>query len=275
VGGGIFFSQEVVMRAIWTGSITFGLVNIPVRLYTAVEPQSLDFDMLHKKDLSPIRFARVCKQDGNEVPWDEIVKGYEVQKGDYIVMEKDDFKKADPKMTNSIEIVQFSKESEIQSYFFEKPYYLEPDKGGAHAYALLREALRKSGRVGIAMFVMREREHLAALTLENDVLVLNTLRFQSEIREPKIDLPERLSAKSKELDMALQLVEQLAEPFHPERFKDTYTEKIKKIIEEKAKGKVPVFHGTEAAPTRVPDLMSALRASLEKKSDRKEKAKAA
>ncbi|MGQ0644991.1 MAG: non-homologous end joining protein Ku [Elusimicrobiota bacterium] len=256
------------MRALWTGSIGFGLVNIPVRLYTAIEPQSLDLDMLHKKDLSPVRFARVCREDGREVPWEDIVKGYQVRKGDYIVLNEEDFKKADARKTGSIEILQFCREQEIETHYFEKPYYLEPEKGGQRAYALLREALRRSGKAGVAKFVLRNREHLAVLKPEDDVLVLNTLRFQSEIRAPDLNLPARAPAKGKELDMALKLIEQLTEPFRPEDYRDTYTDKLKKIIEEKSKGRTPAAKGEEPAPTRVPDLMAALRASLEREKEK-------
>src|SRR4051812_45551132 len=150
------------MRAMWSGTISFGLVNIPVQLYSAVQEEELSFHMLHKKDLSPIRFARVCREDGHEVPWEEIVKGYEVSKGNYVVMTEEDFKKVAVKRSNTIEILKFSDEKDIQPAYFERPYYLEPDKGADKAYALLSEALDKSKKVGIAKVVFRNKEHLAA-----------------------------------------------------------------------------------------------------------------
>src|SRR5215211_1486354 len=142
------------MRALWTGSLSFGLINIPMKLYSATQEHGLNFDMLHKKDLSPIRYARICKADGKEIPYKDIVKGYEYQKGDYVVLVEEDFKRANIKKTKSIEMIEFTKESEINPLYYEKPYYLEPDKGADKAYVLLREALLKSKKVGIAKFVL-------------------------------------------------------------------------------------------------------------------------
>jgi DNA end-binding protein Ku len=251
------------MRAIWTGAISFGLVNIPIRLYSATEERGLHFDMLHKKDLSPIRYARVCRLDGREIPYEDIVKGYEYQNGDYVVLVDEDFKKANIRKTKTIDIEEFVSEEEIDPLYFTKPYYLEPDKGAEKAYAVLREALHKSKKVGIAKFVLRNREHLAAIKAQGDLIVLNQMRFQEEIREPdELNLPDKKTARGKEIDMALQLIDQLSEPFKPEQFRDEYTQELKKVIEQRAKGKIPKAKGKAPQPTKVPDLLNVLRKSL-------------
>jgi DNA end-binding protein Ku len=257
------------MRSIWTGTISFGLVNIPVRLYVASEEHGLDLDMLHKKDLSPVRYVRVCKAEGHEVPYEDIVKGYEYQKGDYVVLTNEDFKRAAVRKTYTIDIVRFVSEGEIDSIYFEKPYYLEPDKGAERAYALLREALRKSKKVGLARFVLRNREHLGVVKPEEKVIVLNTLRYKDEIRDADdLKLPTAEAGRGKEVDMALQLIDQLTEPFRPEEFKDTYAQDLKHLIAEKVKGKTPAAEGEAPSPTAVPDLMAALKASLQKKKEK-------
>ncbi len=256
-------------RAFWSGTISFGLINIPVRLYAATQERNLDLDMLRKGDLCPISYARVCRATGEEVPMDQIVKGYEYQKGDYVVLDEEDFKKADVKKTQSIEVVEFVKESEIDPNYFEKPYYLEPDRGSDKSYALLREALRRSKKVALCRFVLRTKENLGALRAEGDVLVLNQMRYQSELREPAgLDLPSSAEVTSRELDMALQLIEQLTSSFQPEDFKDTYREELEHVIQEKIKGKEPAPKGKAPQPTEVPDLMEALRASLERERKR-------
>jgi DNA end-binding protein Ku len=256
------------MHSLWTGTISFGLVNIPVQLYSAVDEQKLDLDMLHKKDLSPVRFARVCRSDGHEIPYNEIVKGYEFRKGDYVVLEEEDFKKANARKTNTIDILQFAEESDIDPVYYDKPYYLEPGKGGDNAYALLRDALERSRRVGIARFAMRNREHLAAVKPAGNAILLHTLRFKSEVRTPKLRVPGPKTARGREMDMALQLINQLTEKFHPEIHKDTYIEELKNVIETKAKGRAPAAKEKEPAPTRVTDLMETLKASLHRTRER-------
>lgn len=171
------------MRAIWSGSLSFGLVNIPVKLYSAIEPKALSFNFLHKDDLSPVRFARVCRRDGKELPFEDIVRGYEYEPGDYVVVADEDFKKANLRETSSIEIKNFAYESEIDPMMFEKPYFLEPEKA-KKPYALLRDALRKSKKVGIAKFVLRNKEHLAIIRPEDNLIVLEQLRFKEELRKP-------------------------------------------------------------------------------------------
>jgi DNA end-binding protein Ku len=255
------------MKSIWSGSISFGLVNIPIKLYTASERKNLSFDMLHKKDLSPIGYMRVCKADGTEVPYKEIVKGYEFRKGDYVVLTDEDFKRADVKKTNTIEIVDFVKEAEVPSEYFEKPYYLEPAKGAAKVYALLREALKKSKKVGVAKFVLKTQEHLAVLKPEGNLLILDQIRFQHEIREPsELNIPKDEKVTQKELDLALSLIDQLSAHFQPQKYKDTYTEELKEIINKKAKGQkiVTPKAGAPAATTQVSELMSKLRESPER-----------
>lgn len=257
------------MRAIWTGALSFGLVNIPVRLYSATSGTDLDLTMLHKKDLSPIRYARICRADGKEIPYEDIVKGYEYRKGDYVILTEDDFKKANVEKTKAIEIQEFVKESEIDPIYFEKPYFLEPEKGAEKAYALLRESLRKSKKIGIAKFVLRNREHLAAVKPSDDVLVLEQMRFDTEIRKPEeLNLPDAKKAGNKEIQIALALIEQLTEHFDPKAYKDTYTDELKKVIDAKAKGKPVKAKGKEPKATEVADIMAMLKKSLEKEKTR-------
>jgi DNA end-binding protein Ku len=255
------------MRSIWSGSISFGLVNIPVRLYSgSLSHEGLDLDMLHKEDQSPIRYARVCRQDGKEIPYDHIVKGYEYQEGDYIVLTKEDFKKADVRKTKTIDIKQFVDEHEIDTRYFEKPYYLEPVKGAGKAYALLREALERSNKVALAKYVLRSRDNMAALKPVGKVLVLNQLRFPADVREPvNLNLPSKKEASEDEVKMALALISQLTKHFVPEDWHDTYTEELEEIIEQKAKGKKPKARGKAPNDTKVKDLMATLKASLKQK----------
>lgn len=252
------------MRSIWSGAISFGLIHIPVKLYSAVTESNLDFDMLRKQDLCPIRYARVCRDTGEEVPWQDIVKGYEYKKGDYVILEDEDFKRANVAKTQTIDVIDFVNASEIDFVYLEKPYYLEPVKEARKAYALLREALKKTGRAGLTLFVLRNRQRLALLKPEGDLLILNQMRFASEIRKPEgLNLPPEAEASKKELDMAIKLIDELSEPFRPEQFHDTYREELERVIEEKAHGKTPEPRGEAPVPTAVPDLMAKLRESLE------------
>ncbi len=254
------------MRAIWTGTISFGLVTIPVRLFSGSESHTLDLDMLRKDDLCPVKYARVCRSDGKEIPYEDIVKGYEYREGDYVVLEQEDFEKANVEKTKTIDIQDFVKETEVDTIFYEKPYYLEPDKGGDKPYALLREALRKSKKVGIAYFVMRNREHIAVLKPYGKLLLLNQLRYHDEIRDTKeLNLPESKLVNDKELKMAMSLIDQTTAKFTPEEYKDTYIEDLKKIIEAKAKGKKPKAKGKEPKKSNVVDMMTLLKKSLEEK----------
>lgn len=252
------------MRPIWSGSMSFGLVNIPVRLFSGSESHhGLDLNMLHAKDHSPIRYARVCRKDGKEIPYDEIVKGYEWRDGDFIELTREDFEKADVRKTKTIDIKQFADEDEIDTRYFEKPYYLEPAKGAERAYALLRQALEQSGKVALAKFAMRARDNMAALKPIGRVLVLNQMRFPADVRNPgNLNIPDE-EADDGEVKMALALIDQLSKPFIPEDWHDTYTEELEEIIEEKAKGKTPKAHGKAPQQTKVKDLMTTLKASLE------------
>ncbi|GAB4191620.1 MAG: Ku protein [Simkaniaceae bacterium] len=260
------------MRAIWTGFISFGLINIPVRLYSGSKEQPLKMHLLHEKDLAPIRYARICQEDGKEVPWEEIVKGYEYRKGDYVVLLDEDFEKANVKKTKSIEILDFTLEEEIDPIYFEKPYFLEPDKGAQKPYVLLREALKESKKVGVARFVLRNREHIGIIFPYKNIIILNQLRFASEIRSIKeITAPKSEKISDREIDVALQLIDQLTASFDPRNYKDTYAEELKKIIEKKAKGKPVKKKGKMPKKTKVHDLMGTLQKSLKEEQKKRKK----
>lgn len=254
------------MRPIWNGSISFGLVNIPVRLFSGSNArQGIDLDMLHKADHSPIRFARICREDGKEIPWDDIVKGYEYRDGDYVVLTKKELEEIDAKRTQTIDIQQFVEEDDIDIRYFEKPYYLEVVKGGEKAYALLRAALQKSGKLALAKFVLHEREHIAVIKPVGRTLVLNQMRWPSDLREPgELHLPTDKDVTEKEVELALKLVQQGTKPFIAEDLKDTYTDELEEMIKAKTKGKKPPKATKTKAPaeTSAKDLMETLKASL-------------
>lgn len=252
------------MRPIWSGSINFGLVNIPVKLYPAVQENHLHFNYLHRQDLSPIRYVKVCRKDGKEVPKEDIVRGYEYQKGDYVVLSEDDFKKADVEKTYTITIEDFVPEKDVDVKYAEKPYYLEPEKQGAAVYALLREALIESGKVGVGKFVLKEREHLVMLKPLGSVILVNVLRYHDEIADiSELHLPEKVKIPKGQIELALELIDKLSGRFNPEKYKDTYTEKLKDVIEAKKKGrKVPAKGHKMPETTAVPDIVSRLKKSL-------------
>ena len=252
------------MKSIWKGSIAFGLVNIPVKLYSATESQSLASHMLHKKDLSRIRFQRVAESTGKEVPAEEIVKGYEVEKNQYVILADEELREVAPERSTGIEILEFVDEAEISSLYFEKPYYIEPDKGAGKAYALLREALLKNGKVGIAQFVLRNRDSLCMLKPHGQSLVLNALRFASEIRsmEEELSLPSSEKISPSEIALAMKLIEGMADSFDPAKYKDTYTDEVQKLIEAKAKGQKREAPAPKVAKGNVIDLVAALQESL-------------
>jgi DNA end-binding protein Ku len=254
------------MRSIWTGAIGFGLVNIPVKLYSATETSTLDLDMLDKKDHSNIRFLRVNEKTGKEVEWANIVKGYKMPNDEYVVLSDKDFEMASAKKTKTIEITDFVKESEIDSVYYETPYYIEPDKSGARAYALLREALAKTGKVGVASFVMRSKEGLAILRTSGDVIILNRIRFYEEIRDTKdLNLPPKTAVKANELKMAISLIDQLTHKFDISAYKDTYSAELMKLIHAKAKGKPIKTTKLKVVHSKSQDLMDQLKASLTKR----------
>jgi DNA end-binding protein Ku len=254
------------MAAIWKGSLTFGLVNIPVELKTAVRADHISFRLLHEEDLSPVKYERVCQADGDPVPWNEIVKGYEYEKGKFIVMRDEDFKAAALEASKTIDILDFVKQDEIDPRYFETPYYLVPAKGGEKPYALLREAIRTTGSVGIGKIIIRQTQHLAGVKVVGDALVLEIMRFANELVDAnEFNFPARDAIRPQELQMAEQLVANLAEPFDPSRYTDDYRANLMKVIKAKMKGKKPKLAEPEreTEDSGVLDLMSRLRASLE------------
>jgi DNA end-binding protein Ku len=251
------------MKSIWKGAIAFGLVNIPVRLYSATESQGIASHMLYKKDLSRIRFQRIAESTGKEVSAEEIVRGYEVEKDQYVVLSDEELGEVAPEKSAVIEIQEFVQESEISSLYFEKPYYLEPDKGAGKAYTLLREALAKSGKVGIAQFVLRSKESLCVLKPQGPGLVLNALRFASEIRSmEELSVPANEKISPSEVSLATKLIEGMAGKFDPAKYQDTYTEEVRKLIEAKAKGQKRRAAPPKPAKSNVIDLVAALQESL-------------
>jgi DNA end-binding protein Ku len=254
------------MRAIWKGSISFSLINIPIALYPATRREELKFRLLRSSDLSPVNYKRVAEVDGKEVPWEEIVKGYEYEKGKFVVLKDDDFKRADIEATQSVDIVDFVKLEEINPIFFDKPYYLEPEKRGEKAYALLREALNKSGKVGIAKVVIKTRQHLAAVKPQKGLLALELMHFAEEIVDAtELKIPSKVEVGGRELQMATDLVEKMSAPWKPDQYTDEYRHALLEVIQEKVEsgGKTPAAHGTPKKPANVVDLVSVLQRSLE------------
>lgn len=261
------------MRAIWTGAIGFGLVNIPVKLYSATESSTLDLDMLDKKDHANIHFKRVNEKTGKEVKWENIVKGYKLPNDKYVVLTDKDFERASAKKTRSIDIVNFAKEEEIESMYYESPYYLEPERSGVRAYALLREALLKTGKVGVATFVLRNKEILAILRANEKVIVLNRIRFEEEIRDPSdLSLSPKSAVKAPELKMAVTLIDQLTQKFDIKKYKDTYSADLLKMIKAKAKGVKTKEPALKVVHSKSKDIMSQLRESLSTSTTRHRKA---
>ena len=259
-------------RPIWQGSINFGLVNIPVALYSAEANGSIDFDLLDRRDFSRVRYRRVNEKTGQEVPWDEIVKGYEYEKGEYVALTDDDFLKANVEATQSIDILDFVDGADISPTYFDKPYYLAPLKNGRRAYALLREVMKRTGKVGIARVVIRSRQHLAALLVDGPVLVLNLLRFSHELRDPSaLDVPEAgfAAGSNQELKMAEQLVETMAGKWNPKKYRDEYHQDLLQMIDQKIKsGQTKAIEPAEPARRpkqqgKVVDIMHLLRRSME------------
>ncbi len=255
------------MAAIWKGAITIGLVSIPVELRTAVRADRISFRMLHAEDLSPVKYERVCSQDGEPVPWDEVVKGYEYSKGKYIVLTDEDFERAALEASRAIDILDFVKQEEIDPRYFETPYYLVPQKGGERPYALLREAMRKSGAVGIGKIIIRQKQHLGAVKVVGEALVLELMRFANELVDTsEFSFPSAEVVKPQELTMAEQLIANLAEPFSADKYTDEYRANLMRIIKAKLKGKkveLEPMQESEHADEQVLDLMSRLRESLD------------
>jgi DNA end-binding protein Ku len=258
-------------RGLWKGAISFGLVNVPVELHSAKKRSTdLDMTMLDKRDLAPVGYRRVNKSTGKEVPWDDVVKGYEYEDDKYVVLSDEDFRRANPEAAKTVDIQAFVDLVDIAPQYFETPYYLVPGKRGEKAYALLRDALKKAGKAGIASVVIRTKQYLAALVPQDDILVLDTLRYHEELKDPsELKVPEA-KVSAKELDMAMRLVEDMADEWKPERYRDTFRHDLLKRIEEKVKaGQTEQITEPEkerkAEKAEVIDLMGLLKKSIEKK----------
>jgi DNA end-binding protein Ku len=258
-----------VARAIWSGSISFGLLNVPVRLYSAVSKQTVRFRELREGDGSRVKHKRVAESDGKEVPYEKIVKGYEYAPDQYVVLSRDELSELEPQRSRAIEIQDFVDLDEIDPIYFEQPYYLGPDKGAERAYALLVQAMRDARKVAVARFVLRNKEHLAAIRPMGNVLTLTTMRFHDEVSSPQ-DLDGEVFEEAKpkkpekrELEMAKQLIDSLTSDFDPDKYRDEYREELLDLLERKAEGKEVVSAPTEEPkPTKAPDLMAALEESL-------------
>ena len=254
-------------RAIWKGSISFGLVNIPIALYPATRREELKFRLLRKTDLSLVNYKRVAETDGKEVPWDQIVKGYEYEKGKYIVLKDEDFQRVDVEATQTVDIQDFVELDEIDPIFFYKPYYLEPQKGGDKAYALLRDALKDSKKVGVAKVVIKTREYLAGVKPEDGALVLELMHFADELADTtKLHIPKKVEIGEREITMAKSLIDSMSSKWNPEKYKDDYREALMEVIEEKVEaGGKEIEEKPKKAPkpTKVIDLVSVLQKSLE------------
>ncbi len=256
-------------RAIWSGSISFGLLNVPVRLYSAVSKQTVRFRELREGDGSRVKHKRVAESDGKEVPYEKIVKGYEYAPDQYVVLSRDELSELEPQRSRAIEIQDFVDLDEIDPIYFEQPYYLGPDKGAERAYALLVQAMTDARKVAVARFVLRNKEHLAAIRPMGNVLTLTTMRFHDEVSSPQ-DLDGEVFEEAKpkkpekrELEMATQLIESLTSDFDPDKYRDEYREELLDLLERKAEGKEVVSAPSEEPkPTKAPDLMAALEESL-------------
>ena len=250
-------------RSMWKGAISFGLVTIPVAVYPATEEKSLKFNQLHDEDMGRIRYKRVCSIDGEEVDYEHIVKGYEIEKDKYVVLTDEDLDAIPLESSRAIDIQQFVELEEIDPILFKKSYYLVPDETGAKAYALLRKALSEEHKVGIAKVSFRDKEHLAALRFKDDAFVLETMYWPDEVRAAEFDtIPANEKVRENEVEMAKALIGNLTEPWNPEQFHDEYREALIDIVEKKAAGE-EIEALPEAAPARVVDLMEALKASVE------------
>jgi DNA end-binding protein Ku len=252
-------------RAMWKGAIAFGLVNIPVELYSATRDHRPKFRLLHAKDESPVHYERVCQSEGKPVGWEDLVKGFEYEKGQFVIVTKDDFKTAALEKTKTVDILDFVDPEDVDERYFETPYYLQPGKGADRAYALIREAIRESGKIGIAKIILREAQHLAALEVIDDALVLTMMRFADELADlGEFRFPKTGDLRPNELKMAKQLVESLSAKWEPEKYTDEYRDNLMRIIKGKLKGKTPRLKERDTPQqAEVIDLMARLRASLE------------
>ncbi|MGH2751331.1 MAG: Ku protein [Actinomycetota bacterium] len=257
------------MRPIWKGSITFGLISIPVKLFSAVQEKSFKFNMLHDEEACPegggrIKFKRVCSACDQEVAWDDIVKGYEYSSGHYVTFTQDELAALDVDSIKAIDVVSFVPLTDIDPIYFNKTYYVAPDATGIKAYKLLADALEAEGQVGIAKVALREKEHLATIRLKDDIFVLETMHWPDEIREPEFEeFDKKIDVRDNEVKMARQLIQQLSADFNPSEFQDDYRLKLEQLAEQKIEGEeVTVAAEPEEEPTKVVDLMEALKASV-------------
>jgi DNA end-binding protein Ku len=264
-----------VMRAIWKGSISFGLVNIPIALYPATRREDLKFRLLRAKDMSPVNYKRVAAKDGKEVPWDEIVKGYEYEKGKFVVLNEKDFQRVDLEATQTVDIQDFVDLDEIDPMYFYKPYYLEPQKGGDKAYTLLREALSDGKKVGIAKVVIKTRQYLAGVKALKDALVLELMHFAEELADAeKLNVPKKTTIGKREKDMAGALVKSMTSKWDPKKYKDDYREALMEVIEEKVEAggeELEEKPKEKKTPTKVIDLVAVLQESLKAQGGGKKK----
>jgi DNA end-binding protein Ku len=251
-------------RAIWSGAISFGLVNVPIKLFTATSQKDVRFHQLHDKDGARIQQKRVCSKDGEEIPMEHIVKGYEVSRDTYVIITPEELDALDPKASRTVDILDFVDLDEIDPVYFDSTYYMVPEKGAAKAYALLLEAMRKSNKVAIARVVLRQKQHLVALRPLKNALSMETMLYADEVVSPETleGLPEDVEVTDRELAMAQQLIDSLADDFKPERYKDDYRERVLEMIERKAEGQQVVAAEEEEEQAPVVDLMAALEASL-------------
>src|SRR5213075_121543 len=254
-------------RAIWKGSISFGLVNIPIALYPATRREELKFRLLRKSDLSPVNYKRVAEKDGKDVSWDQIVKGYEYEKGKYVVLKDEYFERVDLEATQTVDIQDFVDQEEIDPMFFYKPYYLEPQKGGDKAYALLRDALKDTHKVGVAKVVIKTREYLAGVKPEDGALVLELMHFADELADTsKLHISKKVEVGKREMTMAKSLIDSMSSKWNPEKYRDDYREALMEVIEEKVEaGGKEIEEKPKKAPkqTNEIDLVSVLQKSLE------------
>lgn len=252
------------MRSLWNGAITFGLISIPVRLYTAVEEKGLRFHQIHEPDSGRIRYKRVCSVDNEEVPLDEIVKGYEYERDRYVIFTDEELERLPADSVRAVDVISFVPLDEIDPIYFQKSYYLAPEPTGVKAYKLLAQALTESGRVGIAKITLREKEHLATLRLRDGIFVLETMFWPDEIREADFkEVNKTVEIRPQELAMAKTLIENLTDHFTPESFVDSYRQRLEEAAEAKIAGQEVAVAASPSEPTQILDLMEALRASVE------------
>jgi len=267
------------MRPIWKGAISFGLVTIPIRLYRATRQEEIKFRLLRKSDLSPVNYKRVAEADGKEVPWDQIVKGYEYEKGKFVVLKDEDFQRVDIEATQTVDIIHFVELNEINPMFFYRPYHMEPEKGGDKAYLLLRDALRESGKVGIAKVVIKTRQYLAAVKPQKELMALELMHFADELVDAsELHAPRATHANRQEIQMAHSLIDSMTTKWKPQEYSDDYHNALMKLIREKSRkgGKAVEFEQKKAPkPTKVIDLTEVLRQSLKEAQTGKRRKKAA